>query len=206
MSTTNSCHLGTLHHPSLHLARAAIGVRPASDFEQHACINDCMRFRLLARDHWRVGRDDKCTTCGTSQFTVGESGKLTPHKVHGRIWHNMHVHNCILFRTQRPARTLIIVLQLFYASEVASIIAAHFADPEWTAAHDAGNQSRNVDSLDDVGAAMRQVVWTPLHRHGHVTTVFSVCCSLSVAPAQKQLHCSRAWCSASPHRTCSTAA
>lgn len=54
-----------------------------ADIEEHACVNDCVRFKKLAPAQYADARDEACPKCGEARFKE-ECGRLHPRK---RFWH-----------------------------------------------------------------------------------------------------------------------
>ena len=49
--------------PSLYILRGLLECEDGLKYEQHACVNDCMRFRPLPRCQWAANKDEKCPGC-----------------------------------------------------------------------------------------------------------------------------------------------
>lgn len=54
-----------------------------ADIEEHACVNDCIRFTKLLPAQYASARDEACPKCGEARFKK-ERGHLHPRK---RFWH-----------------------------------------------------------------------------------------------------------------------
>lgn len=75
---------GNLHPPSIYLLKKCLKVAPATDFEQHVCVNDCCKFPRLATRQYPAHVDETCGTCGERRFDVVQltSGvSIKPRKV-----------------------------------------------------------------------------------------------------------------------------
>lgn len=54
--------------PSIYILRGLLECEEACEYEQHACVNDCVRFKPLPRKEWAAHKDEQCPHCSQKGF------------------------------------------------------------------------------------------------------------------------------------------